>query len=100
LIEILSAAVEVPEQDIANGIAVDYPPPGPAVRSLRVRHNETRPTSAVVAVEHRDGWFYIDDRDLATKQFFRLLGLLWSVSVAESTDKSAVEPVLTVPVSR
>ncbi|MEA3292375.1 MAG: hypothetical protein U9Q71_08780 [Pseudomonadota bacterium] len=51
-------------------------------------------------MQYRDGWFSIDDRDQATKQFFKLMVTLWSVTIAESTPKGAAAPVLTVPVSR
>jgi hypothetical protein len=100
LVEILSAAVEVPEQDQGNGATTDYPAPGPIGKQLRIRHAKVRPDHAAVAVQYRDGWFYIDDNDRATKQFFRLLGTLWSVVVAESAANSSAAPVLTIPASR
>lgn len=100
LVEILSAAVEVPEQDQGNGTTADYPAPGPIGRQLRIRRAKTRPEHATVAVEYRDGWFYIDDTDRATKGFFRLLGTLWSVAVAESAARSSAAPILTLPASR
>jgi hypothetical protein len=53
-----------------------------------------------VAVKYRDIWFYIDEKDQATKRFFRLLGTLWSVSIAESAASTSVAPVLIVSVSR
>ncbi|MEN8129633.1 MAG: hypothetical protein ABFS45_05440 [Pseudomonadota bacterium] len=100
LLEILSGAVEVPEQDQASGVAVSYPPPGMVGKQLRVRHSRTEPGHASVAVKYRDGWFYIDEKDQATKQFFRLLTTLLSVNIAESTGRASAAPVLTVPVSR
>jgi len=100
LTEILSAAVEVPEQDQANGSTTDYPPAGMLGKGLRIRYAKTRPERTAVAVQYRDGWFYIDDNDLATKGFFRLLGALWSVTMAESAAKGSAAPVLTVPVTR
>jgi len=100
LMEILSAAVELPPEDEHNGTTTDYPPLGPIGTELLIHHAKAKPDRAAVAVQYRDGWFYIDDQDHATKQFFRLLGLLWSVSIEESTDKASAAPVLTVPVSR
>jgi len=100
LVEILSAAVELPEQDRGSNAAADYPPRGPAGEQLRVRVAKARPDRAAVAVPYRNVWFYIDDRDRATKGFFRLLGSLWSVAVAEGTAGSTAAPVLTVPASR
>jgi len=100
LAEILSAAIEVPEDDLKNGVTKSYPPPGRVGRELRIRHSKTRPEHAYVAVQYRDGWFYIDETDRATKRFFRLLSGLWSNTIAESTAKASAAPVLTVPVSR
>jgi len=100
LVDILSAAVEVPEQDQRNGATSDYPLPGMLGKALRIRYSKVKPDRTAVAVQHRDGWFYIDDNDQATKGFFRLLGALWSVTMAESAAKGSAAPVLTLPVSR
>jgi hypothetical protein len=101
LVEILSAAIEVPEEDQRNGVAASYPAPGLAGKDLRVRRSKARPEQAAVAVNHRDGWFYIDETDQATKRYFRLMGLLWSVAIAEGArNDSSTTPVLTVPVAR
>lgn len=99
LVEILSAAIEVPEADRRRGVAGPYPPAGLAGEGLHVRYSEDRPAGAAVVVPYRDGWYYIDETDRATKRFFRLLSALWSVSIAEGTTHAAA-PVLTVPVSR
>jgi len=99
LVEILSAAINVPEEDLRNGVATTYQPLGLAGRELRVHHSKTRPEPAAVAVQYRDGWFYIDETDQATKRFFRLMAALWSVTIAESAHKGSAAPVLTVPVS-
>lgn len=100
LVQILSAATQVPEEDLRNGAATTYPPLGPAGRGLRVHHSKTKPEHAAVAVQYRDGWFYIDETDQITKRFFRLMGALWSVTIAENAPKGSAAPVLTVPVSR
>jgi hypothetical protein len=100
LLEILSSATEIPEQDLSSGIAASYPPPGMVGEQLRVHYSGNKPGQASVAVPYRDGWFYIDEKDQTTKQFFRLLTTLLSVNIAESTGKASAAPVLTVPVSR
>ena len=100
LVEIVSAAVEVPPEDENSGVAPDFPRPGKAGQDLRIRYANARPESAYVAVEHRDGWFYIDERDIATKRYFKLLGSLWSAAMAKSLNSAQARPVLTVPVSR
>ena len=100
LMEILSGAIEIPEQDVTSGITVSYPPPSMVGKQLRVHHSSTKPEHASVAVKYRGGWFYIDEKDQATKLFFRLLTTLLAINIAESTGRTSSTPVLTVPVSR
>ena len=99
LVEVLSAAVEVPEEDLANDIAVAYPPLGPIGRGVHVRFAETRPDTAYVAVEHRGYWFYIDEGDQATKKYFSIVAALLGVAIAENASSTRAAPVLTVPVN-
>jgi hypothetical protein len=100
LMEILAGAVDVPQEDLATGLAKDYPPPGRVGRQLRVHYADSKPEEAYVSVEFNNGWFYIDRRDLLTKRYFRLMNSLWSSTIADATAKSSAAPVLTVPVSR
>ena len=100
LVEILSAAIEVPEEDLRKGVARTYPPLGPAGTGLQVKHSKSIPGHAAVSVRYRDGWFYIDETDQVTKRFFRLMAALWSISIEESAARGSAAPVLTVPVSR
>jgi len=100
LMEMLSAAIEVPEKDQHNGATASYPALGLAGKDLRVRYSSSKPEHATVAVKYRDGWYFIDETDSATKRFFRLASRLWSIAIAESTTRSPGAPVLTVPVSR
>lgn len=100
LVEILAAAIEVPEGDRVVGITSSYPDPGLAGKDLRINYSKTRPEYAAVSVNYRNGWFYIDETDQSTKRFFRLMGALWSVAIAEGTNKDSAVPLLTVPVSR
>jgi hypothetical protein len=99
LMEILSASVDVPEHEKNSGIATIYPPTGLAGKALRIRHSRKSPEHAYIRVKHGDYWFYIDETDQPTKQYFRLLNTLWSTTIAESTTKGTAAPVLTVPVS-
>jgi hypothetical protein len=99
LMEILSGSLDVPEKDRTDGVALPYPPPGLVGKQLRVHHSNKKPKHASVAVEYRDGWFYIDEKDQATKQFFRLLTTLLSINIAENTDIASA-PILTLAASR
>ena len=99
LIQILRASVEIPLEHDAAGLAMKYPPVGLAGQGVRIRSQKERPETVTVAVRHRGYWFYIDDTDMPTKLFYRLVRALWSVSISESADLTAA-PVLTVPASR
>lgn len=99
LMELLSAAIDVPQADLDSGTAKRYGTPGPAGARLHVLFSKDQPEHAAVAVPYRGGWFYIDERDQTTKRFFRLLTTLWTVTLADNTGATNA-PVLTVPVSR
>jgi hypothetical protein len=99
LIEILRAAVEVPQEHAGAGLAIRYPPMGWAGQGLRILSSKERPTEMSMAVKFRGYWFYIDETDQRTKAFFRVLRAFWSVSISAAADEKAA-PVLTIPVSR
>jgi hypothetical protein len=100
LIEILStlaAQIEVPAGNVTGGRT--YPTrPRPArleaLPSLAVRARELRPYEPFVAVEYRGTWYWIDDRDYASKRVFSTLMLLLNL-----VDKAgeAQLPVITIP---
>jgi len=99
LIEILRAAVEIPQEQVSAGVAHKYPPPGLAGKDLHIYASKDKPVQPAVAVKHRGYWFYIDDADLTTKSYFTLIRTLWSVAISAVADQRAA-PVLTIPVSR
>jgi hypothetical protein len=99
LIEILSAAVEIPQDHASAGLARNYPTPGLAGKDIHIHASKDKPERAAVAVKHRGYWFYIDAADMHTKQFYLLVRILWAVSIAAASDQSAA-PMLTIPVSR
>jgi hypothetical protein len=99
LLELLSAAVEPPKQDDADGVSIDYPPRGRIGEQLQIRFDTKRPKHAALTVPYRAGWFYIDERDQTTKIFFRVFETLWSAVMADSAAKGPPGPLLTVPVS-
>lgn len=99
LIEILRAAVEIPQEQADQGLARNYPIPGLAGKGIRIHASKDKPSGAVVTVRHRGYWFYISETDMHTKLFFSWVKTLWSVSIASAADHTGV-PVLTIPVSR
>ena len=99
LMEIFSAAVDIPENDLASGAAIKYPPTGIVGSRLHIFRSRSEPENAYVAVKYHDWWYYIDETDQPTKQFFQLLTVLWSATIAESTNRAQKEPILMLPAS-
>jgi hypothetical protein len=93
----LSAGVEVPEQDTVEGRATATPRLTGRPAALPIAHihaSTERPADAYIAARYRDRWFWIDDRDLASKRIFTFL-MVFS-SIAETGAVPQV-PVLTIP---
>ncbi len=100
LVELMSSQVEVPAHDLDSGIAAIFPPGGEFARTFRVRYSSSKPDSAYVAVEHRNGWHYIHEADQDSKRAFKLLASLWSAAMSNTLGTQGSAPILTVPVSR
>ena len=95
----LRAHVDVPPEDIAEGRAQPTLPILPeGGRELRmyadIRSSLDRPEDAFVSVRYRDRWFWIDDRDFASKRTFSFLMLLFSLT--ETGGKEGL-PLVTIP---
>lgn len=99
LVEMLSAAVDVPGEDIDAGATIEYPAASPLGRQLHILRSRTEPKDAYIAVKHHEWWYYIDKTDQPTKRFFQLVTVLWSVTIAESTAKAQKTPILMLPAS-
>jgi hypothetical protein len=99
LIEILRAAIEVPQEHANAGLAVNYPAMGLAGQDIRILSSTERPEKMSLAVKYRGYWFYIDDTDQHTKAVFRSLRTFWSMSISGAADQRAA-PMLTIPVSQ
>ena len=106
LIEILgnlAARVEVPRDDIAAGRTYAIQPSPaelPAVPDLTVRSRPDYPwdsfvpRDSFVAVQYRDHWYWIDDRDFGSKRVFTALMLLLNLV---DKGREAQLPVITIP---
>jgi len=92
----LSTGVRVPEQDIKEERATGRGRMGAGPAPLiDIRVGDEQPDDAYVAVRYRNRWFWVDDRDLASKRMF--VFLMMFMSLAE-TGKSPQGPLLTLPV--
>jgi hypothetical protein len=96
---IAASKVDVPAEHLETGLASPIPSAGAAGSQIRIARSATRPQNALVAVQHRGSWFYIDAADGQSKQTFAILEAILTAGMAESFEHQSSMPVLTVPVS-
>jgi hypothetical protein len=88
----------IPQEHVSEGIALPYPPAGPAGGdNIRIHSSEDKPKHATVAVKYRGYWFYIDEADRHTKMFYIMVRSLWSISISSAKYHEGA-PLLTIPV--
>jgi hypothetical protein len=96
IMQAMAAGVDVPETDVAEGRAVPGLPPGAdSGRLIAIRSSASAPDDAFVAVHYRDRWFWIDDRDLASKRALSFMMMLFTLSDPAGDEKG---PTLTIPI--
>jgi len=100
----LSQNVEVPQDDIDNGLVTETVSKTgekfdwsqtPAGALFKVKVSNSYPNDAFLAVNYRDHWFYIADNDLNSKSSFMLLTQLFDLQAGQTTSTG---PTLTLPV--
>lgn len=96
ILQLMSARAELPEQHVADGRATAGVPEGAnaSLSAFRIHSSAQNPDDAFVAVNYRETWFYIDDRELNSKRLFSLLMLLFTLA---DTGQQRAGPVLTIP---
>jgi hypothetical protein len=94
----MASQVDVPPEHVADGRTsagwVADSPDSEKTRFLQVHCSESSPEDAFVAVQYRDYWFWIDDRDLKSKRTLALMMLFFSL--ADSGDPEPL-PLITIP---
>jgi hypothetical protein len=92
----LASYIEVPPDDIAQGRVYGAkstaPPDFPDL--IRIQCDPELPVDVHVAVRYRGRWFWIDDRDVASKRMFSFIMLLFSLT---ETGERGGGPIVTVP---
>ncbi len=106
VLNLLAYGINVPPKDEEEGRVFTKAVYDQAVREGRavdlsekfIVHSSSgdRPANAFVAVKHRGTWFYVDDRDYASKRFFNAIYDLFNMEIAPSSGGEG--PILTVPV--
>jgi hypothetical protein len=105
----LAHGVEIPPEHMARGVArttttsdgrvFDWQKVTEGLFKVCYAHQHSRPANAYVAVHYRGYWFYIDDRDIASKQTFNLMLQLSRIDLGSSRGIRQ-GPVLTLPIGR
>jgi hypothetical protein len=95
----MASYIDVPPVHVAeNRAALGFADVGRNTAGLtyliRVHSALEKPSDAFVTVRYRDHWFWIDDRDLASKGVFSFLMFLFTLT---ESGGGQVSPVLTVP---
>lgn len=94
----VSAQVDVPEAHVAEGRAtrgiVEQSDGQNNIRTMRIHCSEKKSEYAFLSIWYRDRYFWIDDRDIRTKQRFAYLMYLFSL--AEKGVKQPL-PLITIP---
>lgn len=99
ILQELASYIEVPdihvaEQRVAPTLVDDTDISGGGPPLIRIQSHSGEPADAFVAVQYRDHWFWIDDRDFKSKKMFSFLMFLFTLA---ETGTPQPAPVLTIP---
>lgn len=97
----LSAQIDVPPEQASEGRTYATAPDigdgqGQRPPIIRVRCAKDKPSDSFVAIEYRNHWFWIDDRDRPSKAIFSFMMILMSLV---ETGQPPAAPLVTVPIS-
>lgn len=95
----LSSYIEVPAASVSERRT--FPTPAPEVATgttiaplIRIMSSPQTPADAFAAVPYRQEWYWIDDRDFASKRLFSFIMFLFTLT--ETGDKQGA-PLITIP---
>jgi hypothetical protein len=94
LMRLAAASIDLPPD--THG-AARFPAAGPAGRGIHIHSSSTAPSRPRVAVQYRDRWYWIEDDDDSSKQWFNMLQTLVAAQLPGGAVATA--PVLTIPVT-
>ena len=88
----ISWYIDVPEEHIAEGRTLSTFVPDDA-DLINVRVSKEKPKDAFLSIQFRDHWFYIDDRDVPSKNTFAVIQLLFSMA---NSGSGSVGPLISI----
>ncbi len=96
----LSSYIDVPAASAVERRTFPTPPPetfqgAPIAPLIRIQSSERHPGDTFAAVPYRQGWYWIDDKDLASKRLFTFIMFLFTLTETEGKQGA---PIITIPV--
>ena len=96
----LSSYIDVPAANLEQKRTFPSPAPeivkgAPVPALIRVLSSSQKPDDAFAAVPYRQEWYWIDDKDFASKRLFSFIMFLFTLT--DTGDKQGA-PIITVPV--
>ncbi len=88
----ISWYIDVPEIHVDEGRTLPTFNPENA-DLIRILYSQTKPDNAYLSIQYRDHWYYIDDRDVRSKNTFTLMQILFSMAKEGSR---AVSPLISI----
>jgi hypothetical protein len=96
----LSSYIEVPAANLEQKRTFPSPAPeivngAPVPPLMRILSSSQKPDDAFAAVPYRQEWYWIDDKDFASKRLFSFIMFLFTLT---DTGEKQGAPIITVPV--
>ena len=92
MISNISWYIEVPEEHVSEGRTLaTFRPDDPDL--IHILATKNKPENAFLSINYRDHWYYIDDRDVKSKNTFAVMQMLMSMAKDGS---SAVAPLISI----
>jgi len=88
----ISWYIDVPEVHVLEGRTLStFKPDDEDLMNIRV--SKDKPKDAFLSIQFRDHWFYIDDRDVASKNTFAVIQILFSMA---NNGSGSVGPLISI----
>ena len=100
LIRIAAAAMAVPPEQVASGLAADTPPLALVRPRIRIASGDRPPEDATVSARQHGVWYFIPATGLASKSYFDILENVVSARLADAARRGQSPPTLTLPIAR